>query len=78
MNEESEVKIHQGRNIRFFRTVKDIKQEDFADRIGLSQPMIVKIEKQSMIDESLLEKCANVLGIPVEMIINPPSIYLKF
>ena len=68
MNEDSEVKIHQGRNIRFFRNARDIKQEDFADRIGVTQPVVVKIEKQSAIEERTLLKCAEVLGISVEMI----------
>ena len=68
MNEESEQKVHHGRNIRFFRNAKDIKQEDFADRIGMTQPFVVKIEKQSIIDEAMLLKCANALGISVEMI----------
>ena len=68
MNEESEVKVHQGRNIRFFRNAKDMKQEDFAERIGMTQPFVVKIEKQSIIDELMLAKCANALGISVEMI----------
>jgi len=42
MNEEREVKVHQGRNIRFFRNAKDIKQEIFAEMIGVSQPVVVK------------------------------------
>ena len=68
MNEEREVKVHQGRNIRFFRNAKDMKQEDFAERIGMTQPFVVKIEKQSIIDETMLAKCADALGISVEMI----------
>jgi len=68
MNEEREVKVHQGRNIRFFRNAKDMKQEDFAERIGMTQPFVVKIEKQSIIDETMLAKCAEALGISVEMI----------
>ena len=80
MNEESEVKVHQRRNIRFFRNAKDIKQEDFADRIGMTQPFVEKIEKQSIIEEALLAKCANALGISVEMIkeFEPEKILNKF
>ena len=68
MNEEGEVKIHQGRNIRFFRNAKEMKQEDFAERMGIQQPVVTRLEKQSVIDEPILLKCAQVLGISVEMI----------
>ena len=66
MNEEREVHVHQGRNVRFFRNAKDMKQEDFADRIGVTQPVVTKIERQSFIEEPVLLKCASVLGISVD------------
>ena len=80
MNEDSEVKVHQGRNIRFFRNAKDMKQEDFADRIGMTQSFVVKIEKQNIIDEVKLAKCANALGISVEMIkeFDPEKMFSSF
>ena len=80
MNEEGEVKVHQGRNIRFFRNAKDIKQEIFAEMIGVTQPMVVKIEKQSIVEEAMLAKCANVLGISVETIkeFNPEKMFDGF
>ena len=68
MNEEDEVKVHQGRNIRFFRNAKEMKQEVFAEMIGVTQPMVVKIEKQNIIEEAMLASCAQVLGVSVEMI----------
>jgi len=71
MDEDSrKAKIHQGRNIRFFRNAKNLKQEDFAERIGLKQPVVTKIERQSVLEESILLKCAEVLGIPVDVLKN--------
>ena len=80
MNEESEAKVHQGRNIRFFRNAKEMKQEVFAEMIGVTQPVVVKIEKQSIVEEAMLAKCANVLGISVEMIkeFNPEKMFDSF
>lgn len=77
MDKDNEVKIHQGRNIRFFRNARDLKQEDFAERIGIKQPVITKIEKQSIIEESMLLKCAEVLGISVDMLkeFNPEKMF---
>ena len=69
MNTDSiNAKIHQGRNVRFFRNAKNMKQEDFAERIGVRQPVVTKIERQRIIDEQMLLKCAEVLDIPVETI----------
>ena len=80
MNKENEMKIHQGRNIRFFRNAREMKQEDFADRIGKTQGFVVKIEKQSIIEEAMLAKCAEALGISVEMIkeFDPEKIFDNF
>ena len=68
MNEECEVKIHHGRNIKFFRRAKEINQDVFAEMIGVNQSIIARIEKQKTIEDVMLAKCANVLGISVEMI----------
>jgi len=64
------VKIHQGRNVRFFRNARNLKQEDFAERIGVRQPVVTKIEKQSVIEEAILLKCAEVLGVSVDVLKN--------
>jgi len=68
MNEEAEVKIHQGRNIRFFRNAKEMKQEVFAERMGVNQSVVTRLEQKSIIEEPMLAKCAEILGISVEMI----------
>ena len=68
MNEESEVKVHQGRNIRLFRNAKDMKQEIFAEMMGVNQSVVARLEQQCIIEDATLEKCANILGVSVEMI----------
>ena len=64
----NETKRHQGSNVRFFRNARNMKQEDFAERLGIKQPAVTKIEQQSVIDPHTLTKCADVLGISVEML----------
>ena len=64
--DNSKVIIHQGRNVRFFRNARNLKQEDFAERIGVKQPVVTKIERQSIIEDTILLKCAEVLGISID------------
>ena len=66
MDEEN--KIHQGQNVRFFRNAKNLKQEVFADRIGVTQPVVAKLEHQSVIEDAMLLKCAKELEISVDIL----------
>lgn len=59
---------HQGRNAQRIRVYLGIKQEVLAQELGLSQPQISVIEKQPVIEESLLLRIANVLGVNPELI----------
>ena len=68
MSSDREVKIHQGQNVRFFRNARNMKQEDFANRIGVKQPAVTRIERQSYIETPMLTKCAEVLGISVDLL----------
>jgi len=79
MNENKE-NIHQGRNIRFFRNAKQMKQEDFAERIGVTQPVVTKIERQNIVEASMLLKCAEVLGVSVETLekFDPETMFDSF
>src|SRR3546814_17398719 len=45
-----------------------IKQEVLAKDLGLSQPQVSVIEQQAVIDEPLLEKVANALGVTPDLI----------
>jgi transcriptional regulator len=59
---------HIGRNIQKIRVYLGMKQEALAADLGVSQNVISKIEKESEIEERLLNKIASVLGISAEVI----------
>ena len=59
---------HIGRNIQRIRVYLGMKQEALAADLGVSQNVISKIEKESEIEEGLLNKIASVLGISAEVI----------
>jgi len=55
--------VHQGRNVKRFREMLNIKQYDLAEKIGTSQQTISRIEQEEIIDEKQLHKIAEVLQI---------------
>lgn len=59
---------HQGRNAQRIRIYLGIKQEVLAQELGLSQPQISSIEKQTIIEESLLVRIASALGVNPDLI----------
>lgn len=59
-------RVHQGHNIKRTRIEKEIKQEALAQLVHLSQPVISKYEKMSMIDEEMLQRFARALEVPVD------------
>ena len=59
---------HIGRNIQKIRVYLGMKQGALAADLGVSQNVISKIEKESEIEEGLLNKIASVLGISAEVI----------
>ncbi len=59
---------HQGENIRFFRTAKNIKQDAFAKEIGMTQSGVTKLERRKVIEDDLLMKSANILGVSIEVL----------
>lgn len=65
-------KIHQGRNIRRFREMLGLKQDVLANELGedWNQQKISLLEQKESIDENLLEHVAKVLKVPVEAIKN--------
>ncbi|MGV8092833.1 MAG: helix-turn-helix domain-containing protein [Mangrovibacterium sp.] len=65
---ESLEENHQGRNAQRIRIYLGIKQEVFAQELGLSQPQVSVIEQQAVIEEPLLEKIARVLGVTPDLI----------
>ncbi|MFD2940224.1 helix-turn-helix domain-containing protein [Flavobacterium notoginsengisoli] len=63
-----EQKIHQGRNVKRFREMLNIKQEALAYDLGedWTQKKISLLEQKDVIEDSLLKQISAVLKIPVE------------
>ncbi len=63
-----EQKIHQGRNVKRFREMLNIKQEALAYDLGedWSQKKISLLEQKDVIEDNLLKQISSILKIPVE------------
>ncbi|WP_296149902.1 helix-turn-helix transcriptional regulator [uncultured Flavobacterium sp.] len=63
-----EQKIHQGRNVKRFREMLNIKQEALAYDLGedWNQKKVSMLEQKEVIEDSLLKQIAAVLKIHVE------------
>jgi len=63
-----EQKIHQGRNVKRFREMLNIKQEALAYDLGeeWNQKKISMLEQKDVIEDYLLKQISAVLKIPVE------------
>jgi len=63
-----EQKIHQGRKVKRFREMLNIKQEALAYDLGedWNQKKISLLEQKEVIEDSLLKQISAVLKIPVE------------
>jgi transcriptional regulator with XRE-family HTH domain len=63
-----EQKIHQGRNVKRFREMLNIKQEGLAYDLGedWNQKKISLLEQKDVIEDNLLKQIYAVLNIPVE------------
>lgn len=61
---------HIGRKIEKIRTLKGIKQETLAAKLGLSQGTLSKLEQSATIDEDKLRQIADALEVSVDAIKN--------
>ncbi|KLT70530.1 helix-turn-helix domain-containing protein [Flavobacterium sp. ABG] len=63
-----EQKIHQGRNVKRFREMLNIKQEALAYDLGedWNQKKISMLEQKDVIEDNLLKQISAVLKIPIE------------
>ena len=57
-----------GQKIERVRLYRGIKQEYLANRLGISQPQVSKIEQQEEIEEGLLKQIADILEVTPEAI----------
>ena len=63
-----EQKIHQGRNLKRFREMLNIKQEALAFDLGenWNQKKISMLEQKDVIEDDILKQISDILKIPVE------------
>ncbi|TCC99747.1 XRE family transcriptional regulator [Pedobacter frigidisoli] len=61
-------RMHLGRKISRIRELRGMKQEALAVELGISQQAISKLEQSEVIEDSTLEKIANVLGVTSQAI----------
>ena len=59
---------HIGRNVQRVRMYFGVKQEALAADLGISQSEVSKIENQDEIEEGVLSRIADVLGVSPEVI----------
>jgi transcriptional regulator with XRE-family HTH domain len=62
--------FHHGHNIRRLRDMLGIKQQVIAESINMSQQNFSKLEQKQIIDDVTLEKVAEIMKIPSEVIKN--------
>jgi transcriptional regulator with XRE-family HTH domain len=58
--------IHIGRKISKIRELRDMKQETLAALLGTSQQAVSKIELSDQVDDDILDKIAEALGVTAE------------
>lgn len=61
---------HIGRKIGRIRELRGMKQETLAEKLGISQQAVSKIEQSETIEDDKLEQIAKVLGVTKEGIEN--------
>ena len=61
---------HLGRKIRQMRELLGVRQEAVAEKIGVSQQAISKMEQSEKVDDAMLERIAKALGVNPEAIKN--------
>jgi len=62
--------IHHGRNIKRLRDMLGFKQEAIALELEVTQQAFSELEKKEIIEDTTLDKIANIMKIPVEAIKN--------
>lgn len=63
-------KRHHGYNSKRLREILGVKQEDLAERMGVSQQTVSRFEQTETLDDDTLIKIAEALKIPIEAIKN--------
>ena len=61
---------HLGRKIMQMRELLGIRQEAVAEKLGVSQQAVSKIEQNENVDDAMMERVAKALGVNAEAIKN--------
>lgn len=67
---EKKAPTHLGRKISRIREMLGVKQDLLADKLGISQQAVSKIEQSEHVEDATLERVAQALGIQSEAIKN--------
>ena len=72
MNQTTERKIHQGRNVRRFREMRNLTQDGLAMELGedWNQKKVSLLEGKEEIEPPILEQVSKALKMPVEAFTN--------
>lgn len=60
--------VNHGQNIKIARAVKGIKQEILAEQMQITQPTISKHENSTVLEDNILNKYAEALGVSVDFL----------
>lgn len=63
-------KRHHGYNSKRLREILGVKQEDLAERMGVSQQTVSRFEQTETLEDDILNKIAEALNVPVDAIKN--------
>lgn len=61
-------KVHQGHNMKRWRRVMGVTQIDIADYLNITQQAVSKMEEKEEIEPEMLEKVAEIIKIPADII----------
>ena len=62
--------LHIGQKVERVRLFRGFKQEYLANKLGVSQQMVSKLEQQEIIEDEMLKQIADALGVTPELIKN--------
>lgn len=66
--ETKQASRHLGRKIGRIRELLGVKQETLADKLGITQQAVSKLEQSEELEPPTLDRVAKALGVSVEMI----------
>jgi transcriptional regulator with XRE-family HTH domain len=70
METSAKPNTHIGRKISKIRELRNIKQETLAAELGVSQQTVSRLEQAEFIEDDVLEKVAQILGVTSDAIKN--------